>query len=140
MPGFWRVTVVYALGLILTEALVLLVSGIAFRSGAALFYAGCLVISLLIPALVAGMSFGRHTGRAAAPPEAWRFALWFASIQGVLFAQLLWLAMQEFLAEESDGVVIFAVVLFVYSAIALFISRFFFGFGARQGARMRVSR
>jgi hypothetical protein len=115
-------------------------SDITFRFGASVFYLGCLIISVLVPALVAGMNFGRHLGRGSFPSEAWRYAAWFASIQGGLLALLLWLAMQDFLAEESDGVVILAVVLFVYSAFALFISRYFFGFGARQGARMRGPR
>jgi hypothetical protein len=140
MPGFWRVTVVYGLGVILMDALGLVASGITFRSGAAVFYSGCLIIMLLVPALMAGMSFGRHAGRGPVPPEAWRFALWFATIQGVMLGLLLVLAMQDFLAEESDGIIVLGVVLFVYVAFALLISRYFFGVGARQSVRTRVRR
>lgn len=138
MPGFWRVTAIYGLALILIDALLLIASDITFRSGAGAFYSACLFASLLVPALVAGISFGRFIGRAAAPSVSWRFAAWFATIQGGLMALLLWLAMQDLLAEESDGIVILGVVLFVYTAVALLISRYFFGHGARQAVRTRA--
>lgn len=137
MPGFWRVTVVYGLGLILMAGLILVMSAFVARSGGAAYFAGGLAIALLVPALVAGMSFGRHTGRKAAPSEAWRFAGWFTIIQGLLFALLLWQSMQELLARDSDGVVILAVVLSLCMAVSLPMSRCFFGLGAGQAARGR---
>ncbi|WP_267633949.1 ABZJ_00895 family protein [Frigidibacter sp. RF13] len=140
MPGFWRVTVVYGLGLILTGALVLVASAITLRSGAALIFSGCMILALVAPALVAGMSFGRHFGRAATPPEAWRYSGWFAAIQGLLLAALLGIAMQEFLAQESDSGVIMGVILCAYVAAALPVSRFSFGVGAGQAARTRFRR
>ncbi|WP_284164239.1 ABZJ_00895 family protein [Frigidibacter sp. SD6-1] len=140
MPQFWRVTAVYGLGLVLTEALVLVASDIPLLSGFVLFYAACLLLSLAGPALLAGMSFGRHAGRAAVSLEAWRFALWFATIQAALVGLLLWLAMQELMAEESDGAAIMGVVLFGYVAVAIPLSRYSFGLGARQAARARMPR
>ncbi len=137
MPGLLRVTVVYGLVWISTEALLIFLSSIMFRSGTLAFYLTCLLVSLLVPALAAGISFGRHTGRDPAMPEAWRFAGWFAALQGTLLALLLWLSMQDFLAEEPDGVAVMGVVLFVFVAFALPISRYFFGFGARQTVRRR---
>ena len=140
MPGFWRVTVVYGLGLILMAGLILVMSAFVARSGGAAYFAGGLAIALLVPALVAGFWFGRLVGRGATSPEAWRYAAWFAAIQGVLMALLLWLAMQDILAEDSDGAAIFGSVLVAYVTVALLISRFFFGFGTRQGRRTHIPR
>ena len=140
MPGFWRVTAIYGLGMGLTDAVMLLLSDLSFRSGAAVFYTLCLVAALALPALVAGMGFARHLRRAPGAPEAWRFALWFAALQGGLMAFLLWLAMQELLAEEPDGAAILGVILVGYSAVALLLSRFFFALGAREGMRRSVPR
>ncbi|MCB2137249.1 MAG: ABZJ_00895 family protein [Rhodobacteraceae bacterium] len=140
MPGFWRVTLVYGLALVLMEALLLAAGSVTPHSGAAAFFSGCLVTALLVPAFVAGFWFERLAGRGATSPEAWRYAAWFAAIQGVLMALLLWLAMQDLLAEDSDGAAIFGSVLVAYVTVALLISRFFFGFGTRQGRRTHIPR
>ncbi|PQV58319.1 hypothetical protein LX70_00130 [Defluviimonas denitrificans] len=140
MPGFWRVTSVYGLAAILSEALLLLASGITFRSGTGVFYAICLILSLLCPALVAGLGFGRHSGRAPVSSEAWRFGGWFAALQGALTGLLVLFIAQDFLAEEPDGAVILAVIVVVYTLAALLISRYAFPFGARQAVRARGRR
>ncbi len=134
MPGFRRVTVIYVVGLILMEILTVIVSDHVWQAGGVAFMLGVFLASFLVPALAAGLAFGRHAGRAALPDEAWRYAGWFTVLQSAVLAGLLLFAMQDFLREESDGAVILVVIVAAVAGLCLIVSRMAFPMGARRGA------
>jgi hypothetical protein len=140
MPQFWRVTTVYGLSLIVMDVVAIFLGDISARFGASAMFLGFLAVSVLVPAFLAGGSFGRLMGREAARTEAWRFALWFAFIQSLLLGLLFALLMQELLIEEPDGLTIFAVLLSACAGFSLLVSRYFFGAGALRHGRLRPPR
>ncbi|WP_347313505.1 ABZJ_00895 family protein [Defluviimonas sp. SAOS-178_SWC] len=102
---------------------------------------GLSAVSVLVPALLAGMSFVNRAGRRPEAREAWALSLWFTLIQIVTAAILLWAI--DVYADAAVTTAVATVLLLVLFVILLIGSRLGLGLGVytalRQQERARHS-
>lgn len=114
MPNMRHVTLVYLLGMVLCAVLFggLNYLGLTFLGTGVPRGVGS--VSVLVPAMLAGMAFVNRGGARPARREVWALSLWFTLIQIVAAAILLW-AIDVFAAASMTTAVAtgLLVVLFV---------------------------
>ena len=91
------------------------------------------IVSVLVPALDAGMAHYRKSGEAASASTRWAYARYFTGIQivfSILVLSVFWIFIPELisLATSIDFFVV-AAFLVVYLVVIFLASRYFFGFG-----------
>lgn len=136
MPYIRHVTLAYLLGMVLCAVLLgglNIVGEAVFDRG---IPKGTSAVSILAPAMLAGMAFVNRAGARPERREAWALSLWFTLIQIVAAATLLW-AIDVF-SPASVTTAVATGLLLVLFAILLVGSRLGLGLGVLAALRQRA--
>lgn len=136
MPHIRHVTLVYLFGMV---ACAVLLGGLNIV-GEAVFDRGIpksvSAVSVLVPAMLAGMSFVNRAGARPERREAWALSLWFTLIQIVMAAVLLW-AIDVFSAASVTTAVATGLLLVLFGVL-LVGSRLGLGLGVHTALWQRA--
>jgi hypothetical protein len=142
MSYFGRVTLVYLGGIVLCGVLLFL---LAYVSQAYLDVAiptnATSVVGLIVPAMMAGMTFVKRLGTRPLAREMWGLSLWFAIIQMVIGVVVLsamgFFQLPEFVEmTQGESFLIGAlIVMVVFFVVLVLVSRLGLGIGVRQGVK-----
>ncbi len=135
MPNMRHVTLVYLLGMVLCA---ILFGGMNYLGQTFLGAGvprGVGSVSVLVPAMLAGMAFVNRAGVRPDRREVWALSLWFSLIQIVAAAILLW-AIDVFVAAPVTTAVATGLLLVLF-VILLVGSRLGLGLGVYTALRQR---
>lgn len=142
MPYFLRVTMTYLGGILLCFFLFAgagYVAEVYFKTE--LPTSSTSVISTMIPAMMAGMTFVKRIGERPVPREMWGFSLWFAIIQfaigGTFLAAIGFFRTEEFttMASGENFATYGLVALVVLFAVIALLSRAGLGLGVKTALK-----
>lgn len=142
MPYFLRVTMTYLGGILLCVVLLGVGSVVIetyFRTR--LPSASTAVVSALVPAMLAGMTFVGRIGQRPHPRDLWGFSLWFAIIQFAIAAAFLaaigFFGSEDFagMAGAENFMTIALVAMAAIFAMTVLVSRAGLGMGVKSGLK-----